>query len=54
MYGFSGLFALIRLDRVGPPHRDLDADQSRLGVVVVVVVVISLFTKIKFLIERRA
>ena len=37
---FSGLFAPIRLDRVGPPHRDVDADQSRCGVVVVVVVVL--------------
>ena len=25
----SGLFAPIRLDRVGPPHRDVDAGESR-------------------------
>ena len=39
----SGLFAPIRLDRVSPPHRDVDAGQSRWGVVLVVVVVIYLF-----------
>ena len=35
----SGLFTPIRLDRVGPPHRDVDAGQSRWGVVVVVAAV---------------
>ena len=38
--GIAGLFVPIRLDRVGPPHRDVDAGQSRWCVVVVVVVVV--------------
>ena len=29
--GFTGLLAPIRLDIVGPPHRDVDAGQSRWG-----------------------
>ena len=36
----SGHFALIRLDRVGPPHFDVDDGQSRWDTVVVVVVVV--------------
>ena len=31
MYKFSGLFVPIQLERVGPPHRDVDADHSRFG-----------------------
>ena len=36
-FEFSGLFAPIRLDQVGPPHCDVDSGRSRWGVVIVVV-----------------
>ena len=29
--GFSGIFAPIRLDRMGPPHCDVDGGQSSRG-----------------------